>query len=258
MKSRLGFAIAVHIDPEILILDEVLSVGDVLFQRKCYAKMDEFFKGGKTIIYVSHNTNSVNELCTRAVLLHDNSIILDSDAKTVTDAYQKMLFSTKEDKGVFIDEMKKGKYKSNVSEKGKATEVHSELKKSNANNSAFIQGLKSEPNDVNPDTASFQNVYILDDSNLKVNQLDLHKKYRMFFEVQAQLNLTNVSLGVQIRNNKGVVISGVSSYEYMKKKVNHVSVGEVLKVHVDFICTLAPGVYILVVFMEDDSGNSAI
>ena len=89
MKSRLGFAVAVHIDPEILILDEVLAVGDVLFKRKCYAKMEEFFKGGKTIIYVSHDANSVNELCTRAVFLDAGTIILDSDAKTVTSYYQK-------------------------------------------------------------------------------------------------------------------------------------------------------------------------
>ena len=64
MKSRLGFAVAVHIDPEILILDEVLAVGDILFRRKCYAKMEEFFKGGKTIIYVSHDANSVKAAVT--------------------------------------------------------------------------------------------------------------------------------------------------------------------------------------------------
>ena len=95
MKSRLGFAVAIHIEPEILILDEVLSVGDVLFKRKSYAKMQEFFESGKTIIYVSHNTNEVNRLCTRAVLLLDGEIIMDGDPKTITKYYEKYLFSKK-------------------------------------------------------------------------------------------------------------------------------------------------------------------
>jgi len=257
MKSRLGFAVAVNIEPEILILDEVLSVGDVLFQRKCYAKMDEFFKGGKTIIYVSHNTNSVNELCTRAVLLHNNSIILDSDAKTVTDAYQKILFSAK-DASEVINELKKEKYKYNASDEGKICGLPSDLKNNKTNNGAFIQGLESVPNDVNPEVASFNNVCILDDSNQKVNQLYLHKKYKIYYEVQFKSGLENISLGVQIRNNKGVVISGINSYEYMKKKVNHAGIGETFKVVVNFGCVLAPGVYILVVFMEDELGNYAI
>lgn len=69
MKARLGFAVSVNVDPDILILDEVLAVGDELFRRKCYARMESFFKGGKTILFVSHEANSINELCSRAILL---------------------------------------------------------------------------------------------------------------------------------------------------------------------------------------------
>ena len=61
MRSRLAFAVAAHVDPDILILDEVLAVGDVLFRRKCFAVMERLFKSGKTIIYVSHDTNSINQ-----------------------------------------------------------------------------------------------------------------------------------------------------------------------------------------------------
>jgi len=92
MKSRLGFSVAVHVDPEILILDEVLAVGDALFKRKCYAKMEEFFKAGKTIIYVSHDSNSVNQLCNRAVLIHEGNIIMDGAPNEVTKFYEKLLF----------------------------------------------------------------------------------------------------------------------------------------------------------------------
>jgi len=92
MKSRLSFAVAIHIDPDILILDEVLSVGDALFKRKCYAKMEEFFNGGKTVIYVSHSAQSIVEICSRAVMLFEGEIILDDTPKIVTDFYQKMLY----------------------------------------------------------------------------------------------------------------------------------------------------------------------
>ena len=92
MKSRLGFAVAVNVDPEILILDEVLAVGDALFKRKCYAKMEEFFKSGKTIIFVSHDVNSVNQLCNRAVLLYDGAILMDGMPKEVTKYYEKLIW----------------------------------------------------------------------------------------------------------------------------------------------------------------------
>ena len=73
MFVRLAFAVAINIDPEILIVDEALSVGDVFFQAKCYKKFEEFKKAGKTIVFVSHDLGSVQKYCDRAILLNKGS-----------------------------------------------------------------------------------------------------------------------------------------------------------------------------------------
>ncbi|MDX9797770.1 MAG: ABC transporter ATP-binding protein, partial [Bacteroidales bacterium] len=83
MKARLGFGIATSTDPDVLIVDEVLAVGDVLFQRKCYSRIEKLFKDGKTVIFVSHSAQSVVEFCSRAILLYDREIILDDTPKKV-------------------------------------------------------------------------------------------------------------------------------------------------------------------------------
>jgi ABC-type polysaccharide/polyol phosphate transport system ATPase subunit len=74
MLARLGFAVAVHVDAEILIVDEVLAVGDFDFEQKCYAKIDEFRKNGGTILFVSHDLDSVRRVADRCVWLHDGNI----------------------------------------------------------------------------------------------------------------------------------------------------------------------------------------
>jgi lipopolysaccharide transport system ATP-binding protein len=78
MYMRLAFAVAAHLEPEILLIDEVLSVGDAQFQRKCLGKMSEVSKQGRTIIYVSHNLNSIEELCNRCILLDKGKLIENS------------------------------------------------------------------------------------------------------------------------------------------------------------------------------------
>ena len=74
MYIRLAFAIAAHMDPDILVVDEVLAVGDAMFQKKCLGKMKAVSKGGRTVLFVSHNMGTINELCGRCLWLHDGII----------------------------------------------------------------------------------------------------------------------------------------------------------------------------------------
>ena len=77
MFVRLAFAVAINIDPEILIVDEALSVGDVFFQSKCYHKFEEFKEQGKTILFVSHDLSSIAKYCDRVILLNKGSLMRD-------------------------------------------------------------------------------------------------------------------------------------------------------------------------------------
>ena len=91
MFVRLAFAVAINIDPEILIVDEALSVGDVFFQAKCYHKFEEFKKQGKTILFVSHDLSSISKYCDRAVLLNQGVLIGEGAPKKMIDIYKQVL-----------------------------------------------------------------------------------------------------------------------------------------------------------------------
>ena len=91
MFVRLAFAVAINIDPEILIVDEALSVGDVFFQAKCYHKFEEFKKMGKTILLVSHDLGSVSKYCDRVVLLNQGEKVDEGEPKRIVDLYKKIL-----------------------------------------------------------------------------------------------------------------------------------------------------------------------
>jgi lipopolysaccharide transport system ATP-binding protein len=87
MYVRLAFAVAAHLDPEILIVDEVLAVGDAAFQKKCLGKMDSFAQSGRTVLFVSHNMEAVRNLCQRAIWLKDGGLHDDGNADDVVEAY---------------------------------------------------------------------------------------------------------------------------------------------------------------------------
>ena len=87
MYVRLGFAVAAHLEPEILIVDEVLAVGDAEFQKKCLQKMGDVAQGGRTVLFVSHNMQAVTRLCPRCILLHEGQIKLDGPSARVANAY---------------------------------------------------------------------------------------------------------------------------------------------------------------------------
>ena len=91
MRVRLAFAVAAHLLPHILILDEVLAVGDAAFQEKCLAKIDEIKKSGATILFVSHNIQNVLDLCTRGIVLSYGEVIKDAPVKEAVEHYQQSL-----------------------------------------------------------------------------------------------------------------------------------------------------------------------
>ena len=87
MRARLGFAVATVVDPDILIVDEVLAVGDYAFQQKCLKRMSEMLDGGTTLVFVSHSIDQVKKLCDHAVWINKGTIMQTGDVNTVCDAY---------------------------------------------------------------------------------------------------------------------------------------------------------------------------
>ena len=97
MIARLGFSIATHVQADILVVDEVLAVGDYNFQQKCYRRMDQMLKQGRTLMFVSHDTDQVKKLCQRAIWLNRGHVMADGPAEQVCDAYLSWLKEQEEE-----------------------------------------------------------------------------------------------------------------------------------------------------------------
>lgn len=93
MTLRLAFAVCVHVDADVLIIDEALAVGDARFQFKCHATLDQMIKEGRTVIFVSHDTNAVKRMCRTAILLERGEVLLQGDPNDVTNIYTKLITS---------------------------------------------------------------------------------------------------------------------------------------------------------------------
>ena len=245
MKARLGFAAAVHVDPEILVLDEVLAVGDVLFRRKCYAKMEEFFEAGKTIIYVSHEANSVNRLCNRAVLLHEANIILDDEPKKVTQYYEKILFSKTNQVEDVIAEISA---QSTTCIADKSFPDSKNIKSKSYNVADEIQSARFLSNLQAASTVKIKNynvdiyspkVMSLDGS--EVNALVFGEDYVFTFCVTFDACYRTVSFGSQIKSLQGQTIS-LRSLQTSQKMIAEIQPGNYL-IKWSFSCMMLPGDY---------------
>lgn len=97
MYVRLAFAVAAHLEPEILLVDEVLAVGDAAFQKKCMGKMGDVAGEGRTVVFVSHNMGAIVSLCGRCLLIQDGTLVKDGDVNDVVSHYQSTLYSSTDD-----------------------------------------------------------------------------------------------------------------------------------------------------------------
>jgi ABC-type polysaccharide/polyol phosphate transport system ATPase subunit len=112
MYARLGFAVAAHVEPDLMIVDEVLSVGDYLFQQKCIDRMNEILTGGATIIFVSHNLRAVSSLCSRSLLLEHGRVVHIGPSREVVQIYMdrgQLARTVESDRGIRITSVSVGR-----------------------------------------------------------------------------------------------------------------------------------------------------
>lgn len=209
MFARLAFAVAINVDPEILIIDEALSVGDAAFQRKCFAKMENFRRQGKTILFVSHAEGIIIELCSRAMLMHDGEVVITGSPKQVTGLYTKMMHADQAD----IQDLRKEFTRSET--QAASTQV---LKKTGAG-PAGDEGLQEsfDPSLLPDSTLQYQekkakinDVKICTLDGEKVNVLVQGRKYLYSYRIEVVEDLFDVNFGMLIKTVHGTELGGGS------------------------------------------------
>ncbi|UCH97266.1 MAG: ABC transporter ATP-binding protein [Candidatus Aminicenantes bacterium] len=264
MKARLGFALAINMEPEILVLDEVLAVGDELFKRKCYAKMEELFKSGCTVLFVSHSANSINETCSRAIMLDNGELILNGPPKMVTMYYQKLLFARKEhtlklrDEIIQLnkDEEKKKRFAANLEknenkpaekEKTQIDEKGQESKQE----SFFIPDFKPKSTVITKNyDVDIYDGQILTLDGKKVNALVLNEEYIYSYKVKFNIDMESINFWMSIFNEKGLVLSR-SCYPGVQDFINDKFYkGSKYEIKCYFKCKLLRGTYYVTVAIK--------
>ena len=231
MQARLGFGIATSTDPDVLIVDEVLAVGDVLFQRKCYGRIEKLFKDGKTVIFVSHSAQSVIQFCSRAILLYDRGIILDGTPKKVTDIYQRLVFSKKHSD--ILDEIRGngGKKIKEMTNYGAVDVAH------------YLPDLISKPQVENNFNVDIFDVKILNSAGKKVNILETGESYVYAYKVKFLDSYKDVSFGMHVKTLKGLALTS-SAMHNKEETVSHVNKNEVYTIKWNFVCNLLGNIYL--------------
>lgn len=189
MFVRLAFAVAINIDPEILIVDEALSVGDVFFQAKCYRKFEEFKAKGKTIVFVSHDLSSVSKYCDRVYLLNQGVLLGEGSPKRMIDAYKQVLV---------------GQYE----EEGKGGGEHGQ---------SGLPGQSGQPGQ-NPELleygthqAEIREVYITDERGIRANAILKGSTFSIHMKVAFYEHIPSPIFAYSVKNVIGVEITGTNT-----------------------------------------------
>ncbi len=182
MFVRLAFAVAINIEPEILIVDEALSVGDVFFQAKCYHKFEEFKKMGKTIVFVSHDLSSISKYCDRVYLLNQGSLLGEGSPKEMIDAFKRVLV---------------GQYEINEGDE----EINS-LPENVLNPDLLEYGTKQ---------AEITEFYITDEKGIKTTAVIKGSEFTIHMKVVFHERLVAPIFAFSFKNIKGTEITGTNS-----------------------------------------------
>lgn len=192
MFVRLAFAVAINIDPEILIVDEALSVGDVFFQAKCYHKFEEFKKMGKTIVFVSHDLSSISKYCDRVFLLNQGKLLGEGSAKEMIDAYKRVLVG----QYAIPEEEQEGSLLNDAGLNAAA---------------AGAMGLNPEKLEYGSGQARIREFYITDDKDVKTTAVIKGTSFTVHVKVEFQERVAAPIFAFSFKNIRGTEITGTNS-----------------------------------------------
>ena len=211
MFVRLAFAVAINIDPEILIVDEALSVGDAFFQAKCYRKFEEFKKKGKTILFVSHDLSAISKYCDRAVLLNQGVKLGEGSPRDMIDAYKQVLVGQYE-----LPQPAEG-----VPDLTADEQVRAALEKKRAAQA----GVNPEKLEYGTQQARIVDYFITDKQGAPTTAILKGDEFTMHMTVQVNEDLPAPIFAFSIKNIKGVEITGTNTM-FEKTFLDSVKAGE--------------------------------
>ena len=211
MFVRLAFAVAINIEPEILIVDEALSVGDVFFQAKCYRKFEEFKKMGKTILFVSHDLSSIGKYCDRVVLLNQGKKLAEGDAKEMVNLYRRVMVNQYEDPAEKEDS-------TSSEDNQQVTEAKEPMKNSlNLNPQLLEYGSK---------LAVIEDFAVRDNTGMITNIIEKGQDFSVDMVVRFYDDISDPIFAFTIKDLKGTEITGTNTM-YEKKSIGKVKEGEI-------------------------------
>ena len=190
MFARLAFACAINVDPDILIVDEVLSVGDMAFQLKCFKKFEQFKEKNKTIIFVSHSINDIFNNCNRAIILDSGKKIFDGGVKTGVDNYKRLITGMLDDKN-------------NEFAKNKNTEDNEEWKKYFTVNPEMLTYGNKE--------AEITDFGIFNDKNEPVSLIDSQEEVSIKVKAKFYKDIECPTFSMTIKNFNGKEMCGTNT-----------------------------------------------
>ncbi len=252
MRARLGFSIASCIDPEILIVDEVLGVGDELFRRKCYARMESMIRSGCTVLFASHNQGAIHDLCTRALLLDRGEILLQGPPKGVIAQYQRFLLCDPGSADAIRNEIRALGASGGVPDVARQADPGSLLESAGADAAGsrptpgsqtpyFLPGLKSlRPVVSGTGQALLEAPRIRTPEGTEVNALVLNGRYEVSFRARFLADMRDVNAVVAFRTENGRLLC---SFNLGDRTLPEAKAGASVDVRLAFRCTFAPAAY---------------
>ena len=224
MFVRLAFAVAINIDPEILVVDEALSVGDVFFQAKCYHKFEEFKKQGKTILFVSHDLSSVSKYCDRVVLLNKGVKLDEGSPKQMVDLYKQLLV---------------GQNPVKQNESASEEQIPAE-------NSEELGDFQMNPNmlEYGSRIAEITDFRVIDDKGMCSNTIEKGSEFKIRMKVRFNEDIQEPIMAYTFKNIQGTEITGTNTM-YENAKVERSGKGDTCTVTFTQTMNLQGGEYLL-------------